>query len=235
MTTTNNSQRMVTFRLNRLILIVSVNLILTSATFGQGSLGSHSTDKSPIENSSTDNPNFLHTLLARFEVDASQRDAQIEWSTLFEVNYYHYSIERTVDLVLWKSIYEIDGAGNPSGESIYSWVDKQPAMGTSYYRLKMEDIDGNVEYSTVKSFSLDNSESNVLVAYPNPVNDYLIVEGTASDLTNLSIVNAFGLEVNAHSTTFLEDANHLGIDVSNLRTGYYYIKTATNVVKISKL
>lgn len=217
------------------IFVLGVLLCLISSTFGQGISPSNSTLKHPLENSNPGNSNFLYTLLESFEVKSIERDAMIKWSTLFETNYHLYTIERTSDVNHWETMCEVHCAGNPSGEAMYSWVDGNPLLGTSYYRLKITDIDGNSEYSAIKAFCL-NYEGNIeLLAYPNPFTDYVIIEGSTYDLSNLSIINAAGLEVGSNAAIFWEDSNHLSVDVSTFRSGCYYIKTPINVFKISKL
>lgn len=224
-------------KVKRTLIAMSMNFLFLAPSFGQGGpvLPTNSIIETPINSSNSNNSTFLTTLLLSFQVKANDRNAMIQWSTFFETDFYLFTIERTTDIVNWETIHQIEGVGNTSGESLYTWVDENPYLNNSYYRLKIEDLNGNMEYSDIKSFSLSGTEGLNIMAYPNPVSSYLLIEGTATDLENLTIKNAYGLEVNSIAPIIWEGTNQLGIDVSALPSGYYYLKATTNVVKISKL
>ena len=126
-----------------------------------------------------------------------------------------------------------------SGEStteevLYAWSDEKPHSELSYYRLKIGDKNGEYQYSQVKAFYLNSIEGTGLLAYPNPAVDNVILEGAASDIAHLTILDAQGLDVSLNATLTLGYSNHLIIDVSAFPSGFYYLKTPENVVKLYK-
>src|SRR5690606_28804102 len=60
----------------------------------------------------------------------------------------------SVDGVTFKPIAVVEAAGNSSTLKNYSVTDRQPLKGTSYHRLKQDDIDGQTRYYETKKIVL---------------------------------------------------------------------------------
>jgi hypothetical protein len=103
---------------------------------------------------------------------ASQKgsDAQLDWTTLAEINSDHFEIEKSVDGVNWNTIATAKAAGNSAATSYYSYTDKNIASGNLFYRLKEVDIDGKFMYSSVVTMKAASAAgaSVKVTAYPNP-------------------------------------------------------------------
>lgn len=101
----------------------------------------------------------------------------LEWQTTEEKDFSHFEIEVAADREsllrnLFSKIGEVTGAG---GRSRYAFMDNAPLVnGTSYYRLKMVDLDGSFEYSTVRAVSFDGEKS--WKVFPNPAEKKIFVE-----------------------------------------------------------
>jgi hypothetical protein len=59
-------------------------------------------------------------------------------------------VQRSVDGFVWENIAQIDGAGNSTSLIDYAAEDRNPKMGTSYYRLQQVDMNGAFSYSPVR-------------------------------------------------------------------------------------
>jgi hypothetical protein len=75
---------------------------------------------------------------------------QVTWKTDYEFNYTSFKVERSTD----------NGQTfNPltslisSNAGTYSFLDKTPAPGINQYRLKLQDLNGTVTYSSVRPVS----------------------------------------------------------------------------------
>lgn len=79
---------------------------------------------------------------------------------------------------------------------------------------------------------LDNVRSRL---YPNPTNDYLIFEAKTEELSSIEIYNYLGEEMNAFVSVQSTQANMLRLNVSELSSGIYFLKTKSDVLKFSKL
>jgi len=96
--------------------------------------------------------------------------------------------------VHWQQVGKVAGAGNSSQFNNYSYTDKQPLDGTSYYRLQQTNTDGTYTYSLVAVVRRKN-ESISLQVYPNPVNNEVIIKGNKDDLKKLRVFDLAGREV----------------------------------------
>ncbi|MEZ4910778.1 MAG: T9SS type A sorting domain-containing protein [Saprospiraceae bacterium] len=97
---------------------------------------------------------------------------------------------------------------------------------------------GNIYLSSpltdvVKVSSNDDIHSSKLVVFPNPANDILNVQWESDKNTTLELYSAFGQII---STITSASTSITTIDISNLPSGYYVIKSRTedNYIFISK-
>lgn len=78
----------------------------------------------------------------------------IQWTMIAEINNDFFTIERTIDGVIYVELGEVNGAGNSTDVHEYSFEDRNNKQVINYYRIKMADYDGNVHYSDL--ISVDN-------------------------------------------------------------------------------
>lgn len=83
--------------------------------------------------------------LIDFSAVAQFNAIKLIWSTATETNCLGYVIQRSTNLETWSDIGFVDGMGNTSQISEYSFIDQSPTNGISYYRLKQIDLDGQYE------------------------------------------------------------------------------------------
>lgn len=88
-------------------------------------------------------PIELLTFTVTMEVDK----VVITWTTATEINNDFFTVERTLDGINFEEVLEMPGSGNSFEPLIYNGYDEYPLPGTSYYRLKQTDYDGQFEYS----------------------------------------------------------------------------------------
>ncbi len=91
----------------------------------------------------------------------------ISWSTASENNNQYYVVQRSQDNKSWTDIKRIEGAGTSQSFRHYSITDNNPLSGTSYYRLKQVDYNGEEFFSDVRAVHIDDRSE--LLVYPNPV------------------------------------------------------------------
>ena len=108
------------------------------------------------------------TLLSFIASATDNEQVVIKWETATEINNDYFTIERSRDGINWEVIAIIDGAGNSSSEQNYTHYDDDPEYGTSYYRLKQTDFDGQYEYFEVVVVTTNSSEEFKIMLFPNP-------------------------------------------------------------------
>jgi hypothetical protein len=96
---------------------------------------------------------------------------EVRWTTVSESNNDYFFVERSSDLLEWKRLGELPGAGFSNQLLSYSFLDFPVFEGLMYYRVGQVDFDGTCSYSKVCAVLLETpgftSNSEILV-YPNP-------------------------------------------------------------------
>lgn len=158
----------------------------------------------------------------------------LEWETASEINNDYFTIERSIDKRTWEILNEIDGAGNSSSKLSYSSIDKMPLKRISYYRLKQTDFDGQYTYSDMIKVNVLSSSKLMVNVYPNPTENKVKVTGDKEELKKIRILNTIGQEVTSRVTIKPISEENIEVNLSNLTTGLYYIKTLTTTKKVYK-
>jgi hypothetical protein len=186
---------------------------------------------SPFGVASTGSP--LPIELLSFNAVATGEVVTLDWTTASEKNNDYFVIERTSDAMNYTTVATVPGGGNSDEMHHYSTPDNQPLPGTSYYRLKQVDFDGNYSYSNVVpvNFTKDLKEP-AFVIYPNPASDktnlsfFNVAKGQTMDIT---IYDISGKVVYTMTTTLDKNESIVTIAVSgNLPAGMYMVVVHSN-------
>lgn len=79
----------------------------------------------------------------------SRQEVTVEWQTSMEQNTRDFQVFRSADNLQWELVGTIPAAGSANGSRYYHLNDAAPLAGTSFYRVKMNDRDGNFKYSPI--------------------------------------------------------------------------------------
>ena len=111
-----------------------------------------------------------------FDAEAvNNKIVKTTWATVTEINNDYFIVERSKDGVEFYFVGNVQGAGNYNGQLNYSLVDETPFQGTSYYRLKQTDFDGQFEYSNIVAVNLTENVNTSFSVYPIPFNNSVTV------------------------------------------------------------
>lgn len=142
--------------------------------------------------------------------------ALLSWKTENEVNTDRFEVQRSSDGTNFTTIGSVAAKGGPGLQSGYSFTDAALKQGLNYYRLKIIDKDGSVEYSAIVILKLDAAVQPISI-YPNPVKNRLqLVSATE---TEVNLVDATGKLVRKWQ---LKPGNNI-FDVGNVSSGIYYL------------
>jgi hypothetical protein len=97
----------------------------------------------------------------------------LDWNTQMEVNFSHFTIERSVDGTNWEAIGTVQAKGNSAVQTNYTFTDEQPATGTNYYRLALVNLDDTYTYSEQKV--IETEAAARVSFFPNPAHDFVNV------------------------------------------------------------
>lgn len=164
-----------------------------------------------------------------------QGRVQLSWETTLEENNDFFTVERTADGIDWEIIDMIDGAGSSSKGLRYQSLDNYPLpSGIAHYRLKQTDFDGGISYSHTTTVNMGDLLEAKAYIFPNPATNILTLVSDGDDLSQVKLFTLHGAEVINYSATTDPDNSRFQIDISNLSTGLYVIRTSTAYLKFSK-
>lgn len=176
----------------------------------------------------------LPVTLTHFSGQRSGCNISVRWHAETEESFSHYEIERSDDQRIFSTIKTINGTGNASTGIWYTYTDKT-ASQFNYYRLKMVDLDGSIEYSKIISLSTDCPDESKIELYPNPSSNNLGVVNvkfySKSHEVQLQVVDMQGQVVKQLIVSTEQEAlNSLRLDVTGLSAGAYHL----NVIQDGK-
>jgi hypothetical protein len=161
----------------------------------------------------------LPITLISFNAVFSNNNVQIEWVTASEVNNHFFTIERSEDATSFESLFNLPGSGNSTNRKYYTVVDDNPLPGTSYYRLKQTDFNGDFSYSETVAVTGNSAIDLNFIIAPNPTNKAFQLYGLDSSKPYLLEI----CNLNGKPAMFLNDLQS-AIDVSDLPPGIYIVR-----------
>jgi len=169
----------------------------------------------------------LPVKLVSFTGEKGKSFNELFWITASEINSEYFEVQRSSDGVNFESIGTVKGAGNSNNILQYSFVDYEQPSGTSYYRLKQFDYDGqNETFNTVAIDNNSSSEFKMNALFPNPANASVTVNFQASELGShfIFINDAQGNEVFAATIATLQGDNKFQLPTQNYASGTYFVR-----------
>lgn len=162
----------------------------------------------------------LPVSLIDFSGERIQDKVYLKWSTASEQNNSHFEIERSIDGSTFNTIGRIEGKINSNNFNSYFFIDEEPELQKSYYRLKQVDLSGDFEYHKVIIVNAENNLEEVSL-YPIPATDHLVLKLPYNH-------TFFDMEIRDLGGRILDRKeisgdNFIKVDVSNFRSGTFFI------------
>ncbi|MCX6152339.1 MAG: M14 family zinc carboxypeptidase [Ignavibacteriales bacterium] len=180
-----------------------------------------------------DDITILHYMLLpvemiSFSAIAENNSVLLSWTTATELNNKGFQIQKSSDNKSWLEVAFLKGNGTTNQLSEYSFIDPNPTIGKSYYRIVQQDFDGTTKNSkSIEVFVRNNYGFELNQNYPNPFNPSTTISyqiSTASYVT-LKIYDVLGNEV----ADLVNEKKPSGIyqfefNANSLSSGIYYYK-----------
>lgn len=166
---------------------------------------------------------YMPIVISLWEATNLDNSVLLEWSTASEENNDYFTIERSFNGVSWVAIGKVNGAGTTTVENFYSFEDKKPVEGISYYRLKQTDYNGEYSYSSVKCINRPKKANDSFVVYTNHEANAFIVEGEVIAACPIEVYSTTGARVYNVSFNTIS-VNKVLINVKDLPAGSYFVK-----------
>ena len=158
--------------------------------------------------------------LLSFKALMQGTSVQLVWNTVAEYNSDRFEVERSSDGSNFKMTGVLRATGDSIHQTAYTFLDRQPANGMNYYRLKMIDKDGRFEYSPIMNID-PGFITGYLSVYPNPVRTRLTVNGLNPGRPQLiRLVDVAGHVIYTSSAA----GERLDIDITLQPHGIYWLQ-----------
>jgi hypothetical protein len=155
------------------------------------------------------------------------QQVMLNWLTASEVNIVHYDIERSNDAARFKSLGTVNSKGNSIAKQLYEFKDMDAQIGVNYYRLKINELNGNFHYSKVIAINLKADPSVFsLAAFPNPtISDVqLRLELKEKSVIHYTLTNAIGQLIMTKTDELLPIGEHnMWLKMRDLPNGIYFL------------
>ena len=121
-----------------------------------------------------------------YDVYTQGANVKIEWATASEVNNNYFVVERSKNAIHFEEVGTVQGAGNSNSIRNYELYDRKPYIGTSYYRIKQVDFNGDYFYSSVQVVYI--KPKTILNVFPNPSTDNIELVLSNEEPADLEVV-----------------------------------------------
>ena len=178
--------------------------------------------------------------LVSFTTSVINNTLALNWITATELNNSGFEILRNANDDNWQKIGFVTGNGTSTEIHNYSFVDQNPVIGKSFYKLRQIDFDGASEYSntvevvfgTIADYSLEQN-------YPNPFNPTTKINYSLKDKGKVEL-KVYDLLGNIIATLVNEEKSagnyEVDFDASKLSSGVYlYTINSGSFVQTKKM
>lgn len=176
----------------------------------------------------------IELLFFQAEMDDETREVNLYWATATEVDNDFFTIEKSTNGTDWTEVKTVDGSGTKYSKTNYSDVDSKPFAGTSYYRLKQTDFDGEYSYSPI--VSVNSSPINGISLYPNPSHqgDQIVVNFPDYGVNTIDVlIYSVDGKIVQQTLLDLEDSHQMIVDIDDsFEPGYYLLRTEFETVRL---
>lgn len=126
---------------------------------------------------------------------------EVEWIVQQQRKGVKYVAEKSANGNSFKKVVELQVQSSDTLSNKYTWYDANPNQGNNFYRVKMIDKSGSVEYSNTVSMKIKAGKENVQI-FPNPVvGKYLTIQFTdvPKGIYQIQLLNINGNPVSTKS------------------------------------
>ena len=152
------------------------------------------------------------------------------WTTASEINSSHFILEKSQNALDYEFVGKLEAAGNSNQLLNYSFEDKDPFKGISYYRLVQYDFNGEFEIFPPVAVNLRANQTAVSV-YPNPAREFAFANielGETADVVTISILDITGKIIHSFQSNLKNGQNLIKIEAEELPSGHYFLSFSSD-------
>jgi hypothetical protein len=171
---------------------------------------------------------LLPVVFKNIDAYAAGNGNQVSWTISSQSNVNHYEVEYSTDGSRFDKLANVNPV-NTSQEQSYTYLHSIQNLTDGYYRIKVVDQDGAVQYSDIKKVKASKQVTE-LTAYPNPTAGLFNLQlptGTQGPLS-LRVYDNAGKMIMQKKLTIQAGTRELPVDISNMAAGYYRVSCENN-------
>ena len=170
-----------------------------------------------------------------FTATPSEQTVVLKWSTASEKDNDYFVVERSQNGLDFEPIGQVPGSGTSSIINNYRFIDTTPYSGTSYYRIRQVDINGDYDHSKTVPVRIGDGVS-VFNVYPNPVHDEATLVIRSEEYTTglVEIFDAAGKRIYSDIVEVQQGENGFIIDLNSFDAGVYSVRFGEKVIRLMK-
>lgn len=171
-------------------------------------------------------PYPLPVELTEFNLEEVASGVKISWTTASERNNDYFTIQKSIDGLMWEEVMTVEGTGTSTELNSYEEYDNNYYVGLSYYRLMQTDFDGKEMYSETKAITMEKMVCSMFVVYPNPSSHQFTIEGDCLSEYSITLYDSNQKRVQAN---FQRNGATAILDVQNLSKGIYFLRVTDGI------
>jgi hypothetical protein len=159
----------------------------------------------------------------------------LKWATAQEFNNDHFDVQRSNDGVNFTTFTTVPGKGDNAGRSDYEAIDQTPYSGTTYYRLKQVDKNGQFRFSIIVFVRMD--KNMILAIFPNPTDGYIQIS-FHSEFAKQSTIQLFdfkGRLIKQKTFSIQRGNNAISWNINEVPSGTYIIQSEDASIPATKI
>ncbi|MEM0996928.1 MAG: T9SS type A sorting domain-containing protein [Bacteroidota bacterium] len=151
----------------------------------------------------------------------------LDWSTLSETNNDYFDVMRSADGVNFESIGTVTAQGSSQRLISYGFLDDQPIIGTSHYKIIQVDLDGSRSES--ETVTLEYTVPSGLRwgdIGPVPASDFVNLSFSTefAESLQLAVYDVKGSQVLTRTIDAQIGTNTMHLNLEDLEAGIYYLQ-----------
>jgi|GEM_PF-977482 len=170
---------------------------------------------------------LLPVELSSFKAYLEDCTTRLVWTTESETGVSHFEVEQSANGTAFSMLGRVDATGGATNGADYAFTDNQLTQN-NYYRLKIVDLDGSVEYSEVFTVYADCASAiSISEVFPNPVKNELVYIRLNSSVNHedaqILVMDVLGETLMSVPVVIDEGSNLFSIDPTRLAAAPYLI------------
>jgi hypothetical protein len=129
--------------------------------------------------------------LLTFTAAQAGRTALLQWTASHDRTLRQYTIEKSQDSITFIPLDSLPPLYDNNSVHSYQYTDPGLRPGTTWYRLRLTDLNGNTSYSPIRPVTL-SGDGGIITVFPNPVTDGTLYVSSSVNCRRLRLMDALG-------------------------------------------